>query len=144
MAQEYQRELRVVMFPWLAHGHITPFLELAKSLATHGLKIFFVSTSLNIKRIKPEVLDAPGIEMVELAMPSVEGLPPGVESSADAANTGEAPLRSSVATPLTRLCDPRFCATLGSSYGQSHSHHILHHNGSDRIQLHGRAARHHT
>lgn len=92
MAEEKQRELRVVMIPWLAHGHITPFLELAKSLASHGLKIFCVSTPLNIRRIKPQICDAPGIELVELAMPSVEGLPPGVESTADAAKIGEAPL----------------------------------------------------
>ncbi|XP_057816690.2 anthocyanidin-3-O-glucoside rhamnosyltransferase isoform X1 [Cryptomeria japonica] len=92
MAEEKQRELRVVMIPWLAHGHITPFVELAKSLASNGLKIFFVSTPLNIRRIKPQICDAPGIELVELAMPSVEGLPPGVESTADAAKTGEAPL----------------------------------------------------
>ncbi|GLJ19372.1 hypothetical protein SUGI_0349010 [Cryptomeria japonica] len=77
MAEENQRELRVVMFPWLAHGHIAPFVQLAKSLATHGLKIFFVSTPLNIRRIRPQMLDAPGIDLVELAMPSVEGLPAG-------------------------------------------------------------------
>ncbi|GLJ19367.1 hypothetical protein SUGI_0348960 [Cryptomeria japonica] len=92
MAEEKQRELRVVMFPWFAHGHITPFVELAKSLASHDFKIFFVSTPLNIRRIEPQISDAEGIDLVELAMPSVEGLPKGVESSADAAKRGEAPL----------------------------------------------------
>ncbi|XP_057829486.2 anthocyanidin-3-O-glucoside rhamnosyltransferase isoform X2 [Cryptomeria japonica] len=92
MAEENQRELRVVMFPWLAHGHIAPFVQLAKSLATHGLKIFFVSTPLNIRRIRPQMLDAPGIDLVELAMPSVEGLPAGVESTADVGKRGEAPV----------------------------------------------------
>ncbi|GLJ04952.1 hypothetical protein SUGI_0007710 [Cryptomeria japonica] len=83
MAAEKQRALRVVMFPWLAYGHMTPFLELAKRLTAHGLKIFFVSTPLNIQRIKPQMWDAPGIDLVGLAMPSVEGLPAGVESTAD-------------------------------------------------------------
>ncbi|GLJ19368.1 hypothetical protein SUGI_0348970 [Cryptomeria japonica] len=92
MAEENQRELCVVMFPWLAHGHIAPFVQLAKSLATHGLKIFFVSTPLNIKRIRPQMFDAPGIDLVELAMPSVEGLPAGVESTADVGKRGEAPV----------------------------------------------------
>ncbi|GLJ21264.1 hypothetical protein SUGI_0390420 [Cryptomeria japonica] len=93
MAEEKQRELRVVMFPWLAQGHITPFLELAKRLATHGLKIFFVSTPLNIKlRIRPQVLNTPGIDLVELAMPSVEGLPRGLEFSADVVKRADAPV----------------------------------------------------
>ncbi|XP_057829516.2 anthocyanidin-3-O-glucoside rhamnosyltransferase isoform X2 [Cryptomeria japonica] len=92
MGEEKQRELRVVMFPWLAHGHITPFVELAKSLATHGLKIFFVSTPLNIKRIEPQICDAPDIDLVELAMPTVKGLPPGVECSVDVVKRAEAPL----------------------------------------------------
>ncbi|GLJ19371.1 hypothetical protein SUGI_0349000 [Cryptomeria japonica] len=56
MVKENQRELRVVMFPWLAQGHIMPFVELAKSLANYGLKIFFVSTPLSIKlQMKPQI-----------------------------------------------------------------------------------------
>ncbi|GLJ19366.1 hypothetical protein SUGI_0348940 [Cryptomeria japonica] len=108
MAEEKQGELSVVMFPWLAHGHITPFLELAKILATHGLKIFFVSTPLNIKRIKPRVLDAQGIELVELGMPSVEGLPPGVESSADVVKRAEAPLILPLLTVAIDLLEKPF------------------------------------
>lgn len=108
MAEEKQGELSVVMFPWLAHGHITPFLELAKILATHGLKIFFVSTPLNIKRIKPRVLDAQGIELVELGMPSVEGLPPGVESSADVVKRAEAPLILPLLTVAMDLLEKPF------------------------------------
>ena len=99
MEEENQRELRVVMFPWFAHGHITPFLELAKSLATHGLQIFFVSTPLNIKRLKPQMFDEQGIELVELPMPFVEGLPAGVESTADVAKSAEA---RDVLIPLLR------------------------------------------
>ncbi|XP_059074823.1 UDP-glucosyltransferase 29-like [Cryptomeria japonica] len=75
MTEEKQRELHVVMFPWLAYGQIAPFVELAKNLASHGLKIIFVSTPLNIKRITPQVLDAPGIDLMELEIPSMEGLP---------------------------------------------------------------------
>ncbi|GLJ19429.1 hypothetical protein SUGI_0350550 [Cryptomeria japonica] len=84
MVEEKQRELRVVVFPWLAHGHITPFVELGKRLTSHGLKVFIVSTPMNIKlRITPLVWDAPGIDLIELPMPSVEGLPTGVECSAE-------------------------------------------------------------
>ena len=30
MAQAEREHLGVVMFPWLAHGHITPYLEMAR------------------------------------------------------------------------------------------------------------------
>ncbi|GLJ19443.1 hypothetical protein SUGI_0350960 [Cryptomeria japonica] len=77
MAEKKQKELRVVMFPGLSQGHITPFLELAKSLASHGLKIFFVSTPPNIKRIKLQAFELQGLDLVELAM---EKLPTDGES----------------------------------------------------------------
>ncbi|GLJ52925.1 hypothetical protein SUGI_1127410 [Cryptomeria japonica] len=70
-----QRQLHVLMFPWLAHGHITPFLELAKSLTSYGLKISFLSTQLNIERIKQKLQPSLGIQLVHLPIPSVdEGL----------------------------------------------------------------------
>ncbi|XP_057821856.2 UDP-glycosyltransferase 91C1-like [Cryptomeria japonica] len=86
MAEKKQKELRVVMFPGLSQGHITPFLELAKSLASHGLKIFFVSTPPNIKRIKLQAFELQGLDLVELAM---EKLPTDGESSADVVNIEE-------------------------------------------------------
>ncbi|XP_059075408.1 anthocyanidin-3-O-glucoside rhamnosyltransferase-like [Cryptomeria japonica] len=85
-----QHQLHVVMFPWLAHGHITPFLELAKSLLSYELRISFVSTPLNIARIKKKIV--PGIELVELPLPSVDGLPVGVESTAGLSEIGRTDL----------------------------------------------------
>ncbi|XP_059070423.1 anthocyanidin 3-O-glucoside 2''-O-glucosyltransferase-like [Cryptomeria japonica] len=73
------RQLHVVMFPWFAQGHITPLLDLAKSLLTSGLRISFVSTPANIAWIKKKIV--PGIELVELQLPSVDGVPAGVEST---------------------------------------------------------------
>ncbi|KAL4599648.1 hypothetical protein ACB092_11G141200 [Castanea dentata] len=40
------------MLPWLAHGHISPFLELAKKLTTRNFHIFFCSTPINLGPIK--------------------------------------------------------------------------------------------
>uniref|UniRef100_A0A0D6QSH9 Glycosyltransferase n=1 Tax=Araucaria cunninghamii TaxID=56994 RepID=A0A0D6QSH9_ARACU len=75
------RPLHVVMFPWLAHGHISPFIELSKRLAEKAVKISFVSTPRNIVNVKPsfEGLD---VNLVELPLPQVDGLPPGIESTA--------------------------------------------------------------
>ncbi|GLJ19447.1 hypothetical protein SUGI_0351000 [Cryptomeria japonica] len=112
MAEEKKRELRMVMFPWLAYGRIGPFIELAKNLARHGLKIIFVSTPLNIKRIKQQVLDAPGIDLMELAMPSVEGLPTGVESSTDCVKREHTPLLLSLLPVALDLFEKPFEALL--------------------------------
>eukprot|EP00262_Sarcandra_glabra_P008179 TRINITY_DN21463_c0_g1_i1.p1 TRINITY_DN21463_c0_g1~~TRINITY_DN21463_c0_g1_i1.p1 ORF type:complete len:468 (-),score=46.41 TRINITY_DN21463_c0_g1_i1:80-1483(-) len=77
-------ELRVVMFPWLAFGHLIPFLELSKYLAEKGHRIFFVSTPRNIDRLPkiPPNLSA-RINLVRITLPRVENLPPNAEASSD-------------------------------------------------------------
>uniref|UniRef100_A0A0D9YZT2 Glycosyltransferase n=1 Tax=Oryza glumipatula TaxID=40148 RepID=A0A0D9YZT2_9ORYZ len=56
--------LDVVMFPWLAFGHMIPFLQLSKRLAARGHAVTFLSTPRNLARLPP-------------------GLPEGAESTAD-------------------------------------------------------------
>ncbi|GLJ32127.1 hypothetical protein SUGI_0646930 [Cryptomeria japonica] len=77
--------LHVLMFPWLAQGHISPFLELSKRLADHGLKVSFLSTPGNISKIKSSLHEkwAGKIDMEELPLPPVEGLPPDADNTAD-------------------------------------------------------------
>ncbi|GLJ32129.1 hypothetical protein SUGI_0646990 [Cryptomeria japonica] len=77
--------VHVLMFPWLAQGHVSPFLELSKRLADHGLKVSFLSTPRNISKIKSSLDEkwAGKIDMEELPLPSVEGLPPEAENTAD-------------------------------------------------------------
>ncbi|GLJ47574.1 hypothetical protein SUGI_1004640 [Cryptomeria japonica] len=107
-------KLHVVMFPWLAHGHITPFLELAKRLLSYGFRISFVSTPLNIARIKQQILQSeptPGIEMVELPMPSVDGLPIGIESTTGLFEIGRTDLIPLLFQALD-LCEHPFGALL--------------------------------
>ncbi|CAL5066561.1 unnamed protein product [Urochloa decumbens] len=41
------------MFPWLAFGHIVPFLELAQQLARRGHFVTFVSAPRNLARLRP-------------------------------------------------------------------------------------------
>uniref|UniRef100_A0A7N2R345 Glycosyltransferase N-terminal domain-containing protein n=1 Tax=Quercus lobata TaxID=97700 RepID=A0A7N2R345_QUELO len=65
------------MLPWLAHGHISPFLELAKKLTTRDIHIYFCSTAINLGPIKQLVeKDSLSIELVELHLPSLPELPP--------------------------------------------------------------------
>ncbi|XP_021733893.1 putative UDP-rhamnose:rhamnosyltransferase 1 [Chenopodium quinoa] len=81
---EDNKKLNIVMFPWLAFGHIIPFLDLSKHLATKGHHIFFVSTPRNLERLPkiPERL-ATLITLVPLLLPRVDNLPPGAEATSD-------------------------------------------------------------
>ena len=76
--------LHVVVFPWLAFGHMIPFLELSKRLARRGHAVTFVSTPRNAARLSavPPELSA-RVRVATLELPAVEGLPDGAESTAD-------------------------------------------------------------
>uniref|UniRef100_A0ACD5W228 Uncharacterized protein n=1 Tax=Avena sativa TaxID=4498 RepID=A0ACD5W228_AVESA len=71
--------MRIVLFPWLAFGHMIPFLELAERLAARGHRVSFVSTPRNISRLPPAV----GVRFVALPLPRVDGLPEGAEATTD-------------------------------------------------------------
>ncbi|GFP81920.1 beta-d-glucosyl crocetin beta-1 6-glucosyltransferase [Phtheirospermum japonicum] len=72
------------MFPWLAHGHIYPFLELAKRLSTRNFNIYLCSTPINLDSIKPSIeKDYSSIKLVELHVPSTPSpeLPPEMHTT---------------------------------------------------------------
>ncbi|KAL0007939.1 hypothetical protein SO802_009441 [Lithocarpus litseifolius] len=66
------------MLPWLAHGHISPFLELAKKLTTRNFHVYFCSTPINLGLIKQKLSEkhSLSIQFVELHFPSLPELPP--------------------------------------------------------------------
>ncbi|KAI8030507.1 Beta-D-glucosyl crocetin beta-1,6-glucosyltransferase [Camellia lanceoleosa] len=68
----------VLMLPWLAHGHISPFLELAKKLSHRNLYIYLCSTPINLNSIKKRITEkySHSIELVEIHLPSLPELPP--------------------------------------------------------------------
>ncbi|KAJ0660082.1 putative soyasaponin III rhamnosyltransferase [Helianthus annuus] len=49
--EDDHKQLHVAMLPWLAFGHIIPFLELSKFIAQKGHKVSFLSTTRNIQRL---------------------------------------------------------------------------------------------
>ncbi|CAM0954187.1 unnamed protein product [Alopecurus aequalis] len=76
--------LHVVVFPWLAFGHIVPYLELSEQLAKRGHAVTFVSAPRNIARLRPINEDlSTRLRFLPLPLPSVHGLPDGAESTAD-------------------------------------------------------------
>ncbi|XP_024991221.1 UDP-glycosyltransferase 91A1-like [Cynara cardunculus var. scolymus] len=77
-------QLHIAMLPWLAFGHLIPFLQLAKLMATKGHKITFISTPRNIHRLPqiPQTL-SPFITFLQIHLPNVDNLPPNAESTKD-------------------------------------------------------------
>uniref|UniRef100_A0A5B6ZJE2 Putative UGTPg33 n=1 Tax=Davidia involucrata TaxID=16924 RepID=A0A5B6ZJE2_DAVIN len=77
-------KLHIVMFPWLAFGHMIPYLEVAKLIAQKGHKVSFVSTPRNIDRLpKPPPNLSPLINLVKLPLPTVHKLPQNAEATID-------------------------------------------------------------
>ncbi|KAI5650807.1 hypothetical protein M9H77_36812 [Catharanthus roseus] len=75
---------KVLIFPWLAHGHVFPFFELAKKLANKNFHIFFCSTAINLSSIKKtfkEIISS--IEFIELHVPELPQLPPDHHTTKD-------------------------------------------------------------
>ncbi|CAA2965150.1 UDP-rhamnose:rhamnosyltransferase 1 [Olea europaea subsp. europaea] len=77
-------QCHVMMFPWLAFGHMLPFLELSKKLAAKNILVSFVSTPKNLQRLPPIPSSLVGrIKLLEIAMPQVPGLPENCEATID-------------------------------------------------------------
>ncbi|KAL1827978.1 hypothetical protein ACET3Z_006390 [Daucus carota] len=78
MATRNTSNLSVLMLPWLAHGHISPYLDLAKKLSTRNFNIFLCSTPINLESVKNKVTGkwSESIQLVELNLPPSPDLPP--------------------------------------------------------------------
>ncbi|KAI4295055.1 hypothetical protein MLD38_040679 [Melastoma candidum] len=84
MGSVYEDDVRtVLMLPWLAHGHICPFLELAKRLADRGMLIHFCSTPVNLGSVRSKLPSKyfDSITFVELHLPSLPDLPPRLHTT---------------------------------------------------------------
>lgn len=72
------RSIRITMLPWLAHGHIAPFIELAKALSKRNFYIYICSTPININSFKQTISEKEevSINIVEIHLPNLPELPP--------------------------------------------------------------------
>ncbi|RWW22456.1 hypothetical protein GW17_00013347 [Ensete ventricosum] len=120
-----ESSLHVVVFPWLAFGHLIPFLELSKCIAKRGHHVSFLSTPRNIRRLPklPPSL-APSIDFVPIPLPPCEGLPDGVEATSDLPqekvkylNKAFDGLEQSVAEFLVRTTFPSFVSAFFTGPG---------------------------
>ncbi|KAI3854088.1 hypothetical protein MKW92_048647 [Papaver armeniacum] len=81
---EIGKKLHVVIFPWLAIGHLIPFFHLSVSLAKKGIQISFVSTPKNLQKIPkiPQNLSSL-LTLIPLPLTHDQNLPESAESSND-------------------------------------------------------------
>ncbi|KAL2949552.1 hypothetical protein AAZX31_20G182900 [Glycine max] len=63
-------ELHVVMFPFLAFGHISPFVQLSNKLFSHGVRVTFLSAASNIPKIRSTLNLNPAITVIPLQFPN--------------------------------------------------------------------------
>ncbi|XP_010419269.1 PREDICTED: UDP-glycosyltransferase 91A1-like [Camelina sativa] len=80
-------KLHVAMFPFLAFGHMVPYLELSKLIAEKGHTVSFISTPRNIDRLLPRLPEnlSSAINFVKLPLPVVgdNKLPEDGEATTD-------------------------------------------------------------
>ncbi|XP_051127788.1 beta-D-glucosyl crocetin beta-1,6-glucosyltransferase-like [Andrographis paniculata] len=77
--KQQHNKFRILMFPWLAHGHVFPYLQLAKALSTRNFHLYLCSTPINLNSIKQDddhhdLVNS--IEFIELQLPSSPEFPP--------------------------------------------------------------------
>ncbi|XP_071723600.1 LOW QUALITY PROTEIN: UDP-glycosyltransferase 79B6-like [Rutidosis leptorrhynchoides] len=74
---------KIVMFPWFAFGHMTPFLHLANELAEKGNKIVVLLPKKAVKQLEHFNQHPDSITLHPLTIPAVDGLPPRAETASD-------------------------------------------------------------
>nr|UYE98989.1 rhamnosyltransferase [Chrysanthemum indicum] len=83
------KELHLVMFPFFALGHISPFVQLSNKLSSYpGIKISILAASASVDRIKSMLNPITTTQIIPLTLPHVDGLPKGVECTADTSPAG--------------------------------------------------------
>ncbi|KAL6660050.1 hypothetical protein ACP70R_002172 [Stipagrostis hirtigluma subsp. patula] len=91
--------IHVVMYPWLAFGHISPFAQLARKLVSGdgGIRVTFLTAAGNVPRVEAMLASAAGaVAVVPLHLPGVPGLPAGAASTAELSADGAELLKVAV------------------------------------------------
>lgn len=77
------RNLHIVMLPWFATGHMTPFLHISNEFAAKGHKITFLLPHKSLPPLHNFNLHPNLISFHILSVPSVAGLPPATETASE-------------------------------------------------------------
>jgi hypothetical protein len=78
-----REERNILMFPFMAHGHLNPFMALARQLERReGYTVTIVNTPLNIQRLKSSLPSKTNIKLAEIPFNGNHyGLPLGAENT---------------------------------------------------------------
>ncbi|OWM78683.1 hypothetical protein CDL15_Pgr002854 [Punica granatum] len=87
--------LHIMMYPWFAMGHLTPFMHLANKLARRGHKISFLIPARTQPKLEPFNLHP---KLIVFVPDHREGLPPGAETTSNMPS----PLHSLIMTAMDR------------------------------------------
>ncbi|KAG2333083.1 hypothetical protein Bca52824_004263 [Brassica carinata] len=77
------QKFHVLMFPWFAFGHFTPYLHLANKLAEKGHRVTFLLPKKAKKQLEPLNLFPDSIVLLPITIPHVDGLPADAETPSD-------------------------------------------------------------
>ncbi|XP_057950079.1 cyanidin 3-O-galactoside 2''-O-xylosyltransferase FGGT1-like [Malania oleifera] len=102
-----QKTLHIAMYPWFAMGHLTSFLHISNKLAEKGHRVSFFLPTNTQPKLAPFNLHPHFITFFPVALPAVDGLPPGAETTADV----PFPLHSLIMTAMD-LTEPAIEASL--------------------------------
>ncbi|KAH0977511.1 hypothetical protein GBA52_027230 [Prunus armeniaca] len=85
METKSHQQLHIFFFPYMAHGHSIPLIDMAKLFASRGVKSTLITTPLNAPLFSKAIQSSKKlgfeIELLVIKFPSVEaGLPQGCES----------------------------------------------------------------
>ncbi|XP_074363914.1 UDP-glucosyltransferase 29-like [Apium graveolens] len=69
------KKTSVFLFPWLAYGHISPFLELGYQLAKHNFMVYLCSTPANLTSTRKKIGEGSSIQLVDLHLEELPNLP---------------------------------------------------------------------
>ncbi|KNA09739.1 hypothetical protein SOVF_150710 [Spinacia oleracea] len=78
-----EKQLRVVMYPWFAIGHATPFLHLANKLAEKGHIVTLLLPNKAKLLLQSSNLYPTLLNVQTIVVPHVDPLPPGTETLSD-------------------------------------------------------------
>lgn len=102
-----KESLKVFMLPWLAQGHISPFLELAKKLSHYNFQTYLCSTPVNLSYFKGKIPEkySHHVHLVELHLPSSLELPPHCHTTNGLPISRHTTLRKALQSSKSRLSD---------------------------------------
>ncbi|XP_027152571.1 beta-D-glucosyl crocetin beta-1,6-glucosyltransferase-like [Coffea eugenioides] len=108
---ENHATFNVLMLPWLAHGHVSPYLELAKKLTARNFNVYLCSSPATLSSVRSKLTEkfSQSIHLVELHLPKLPELPAEYHTT-----NGLPPHLMPTLKDAFDMAEPNFCNVLKS------------------------------